>query len=110
MRNHEAPARGPHIGPIADSLLLPPYKPQSDQPRFPCTARVVVARTIPDEHGDPITYRVRTTGEDWWVSATLRGFRASAMLHTVSERRATIWMLAIKNGMIGIGDAGHWPA
>jgi len=93
-----------------DSLVLPPYKRHTMQPQFPCTSRIVLARTIADASGHPITYRVRTTGQEWWVSATLRGFRASATIHTTIELRAKIWMLAIENGKVRVGETGRWTS
>lgn len=93
-----------------ESLVLPPYKRHSAQPQFPCTSRIAIARIIADERGEPVTYRVRTTGREWWVSATSRGFRASATLHTTSEARAKVWILAIHNAKIRVGEAGQWAA
>lgn len=87
-------------------LVLPEFGLLKRQPKVPHVARTVVKRDWPNEYGKLITYAVRQSRnkKDWWLSASLEGWRASDTLHTSVPSKAAEWIQAVETGQISVGE------
>ena len=88
---------------------IPAFTLFGRQPKVPWRIGTIAQANIPNEHGTMIHYRVEHTsrvgGKDhWYISASHGDTRASATLHTSSEKVAAKWIAAVEGGCIGISD------
>jgi hypothetical protein len=94
---------------VVDYLTLPAFdaahRRRRKQPR---TATIAAERTVLDDDGVPVTYRVYVSrsGHDWWMSATAPGMRRSDTMHTGIMRKARGWIAAVRAGYVEIAKPG----
>lgn len=85
-------------------LVLPNFELLKRQPKIPHVARIVVQQDIPNEHGTPVTFTVKQSRnrKQWWISASLHGFRQSNTIGTTKPDVAERWIQAVKKGRVCI--------
>jgi hypothetical protein len=85
-------------------LTLPAFDKTKPQLGYPSNASIAAQRTVLDARGVAVTYRVRVGhgGGIWWVSASIKGVRHSATLHTTSPTRGAWWIAAVTEGKVQV--------
>lgn len=85
-------------------LVLPDFQLSKRQPDLPHVAHTIIDRTIPNEYGVSVRYRVRQARNKkrWTVNATIDGMRYSNTVSTGIEAKAKEWIKAIETGCVSI--------